>query len=112
MLAAIRERLAASAPFDAVRSQHGAPPAVANRGERVAAIAPALTNTLTERFCEALETVSAHCVVVHDEREAATALQKIIEQKNVRRLAGSDSPLVQQVMGSLRHEAERLEIAT
>src|SRR5713226_3294788 len=90
MLAAIRERLAASAPFDAVRSQHGAHPEVANRGGRVAAIAPAQANTLTERFCGALETVSAHSAVVRDEREAATALQKIIEKKNARRIAISD----------------------
>jgi L-lactate dehydrogenase complex protein LldG len=49
---------------------------------------------------------------VRDELEAAGALQKIIEQKNVRRLAVSDSPLVQQVMGSVRHEAELLQMAT
>ena len=112
MLAAIREQLAASAPFDAVRREHAEHPAIAPREDRPQAVAETPTRSLTELFVRALEAVSGHCVVVHDEIEAAAVVQRAIEQKNARRVAVSDSPLVQQVMRSVRHEAQVLTAAT
>jgi L-lactate dehydrogenase complex protein LldG len=112
MLAAIREGLAASAPFDAVRDEHGAHPAVANRGYRAAPLVQSPALTLTQLFCAALEAVNGHYVVVRDEFEAAAAVQEIIEQKNLRRVAVSDSSLAQQVMRGVEHDAERLEGAS
>jgi L-lactate dehydrogenase complex protein LldG len=112
MLAAIREQLAASAPFDAVRQEHGAPPPVARREDRAAMMVQSPTLSLTEEFCESLEAVSGHCVVVPDEVEAAAAVQRVIEEKNARRVAVSDSQLVQQVMRGVNNDAEFLQTAT
>ena len=61
MLAAIRERLAASAPFDAVRREHAEHPAVAPREDRAQAVAETPPRSLTELFVRALEAVSGHC---------------------------------------------------
>jgi L-lactate dehydrogenase complex protein LldG len=112
MFAAIREQLAASAPFDAIRDEHGAHPAVANRGHRAAPLVQSPALSLTQLFCAALEAVNGHFVVVRDEFEAAAAVQQIVEQKNLRRIAVSDSPLVQQVMRGGEHDAELLQVAS
>lgn len=112
MLAAIREQLAASAPFDAVRNEHGAHPPVADREDRAAPLIEAPVLSLTQAFCASLEGVSGNYVLVRDEVEAAAAVQRIIEQKNLRRIAVSDSSLVQQVMRVVEHNAELLEAAS
>jgi L-lactate dehydrogenase complex protein LldG len=111
MLAAIRKQLAASAPFDAVRKEHGVQPAVANREDCVVAIVRSPELSLTEFFCESLEAVSGRYKVVRNEVEAATAVQQVIEQTNARRVAISDSPLVLQIMRSVNHDAKLFEAA-
>src|SRR5437660_12235467 len=108
MLDAIRERLAASAPFDIVRSQRHAHH-VATSVDRADPIAHASVISLTERFRRALEGVSGHCVIVRDEAEAATAVQRVIEQRQARRIAISDSPLVRRVVPVVKYEADLLE---
>jgi L-lactate dehydrogenase complex protein LldG len=112
MLAAVREQLAASAPFDAVRNEHGAHPAVANRDVPAADLVESPALSLTEFFCTSLEAVSGHYVVVRDEVQAAAAVQRLIEQQHVRGVAVSDSPLVQQVMRGVSHGGRLLEAAT
>ncbi|HEV7475184.1 MAG TPA: lactate utilization protein [Pyrinomonadaceae bacterium] len=112
MLAAIREQLAASAPLDAVRNEHGAPPAVADRGNRSVALVQTPALSLTECFCASLEAVSGNYVLVGDEVEAAAAVQRIIELKKLQRVAVSDSTLVLQVMRGVEHNAEILEEAS
>jgi len=112
MLTAIREHLAASAPFDAVRNEHGAHPTVANRGDRPAPLVQAQGVSLTQWFCDSLEEVSGQYVLVRDPVEAAAAVQGIIEHKNLRRIAVSDSSLVQQVMRGVEHDAELLKAAS
>jgi L-lactate dehydrogenase complex protein LldG len=112
MLASIRERLAVSEPFDAVRSQHGAHHQVAPRGNHAVTTVQTPALTLTERFRRSLEAVSGKCVVVRDELEAGEAVLRIIEQRQVRRIAVSDSPLAQRVMGGVKTDAELLQAAS
>jgi L-lactate utilization protein LutC len=110
MLAAIRRQLAASAPFDAVRDEHHpAPDIVARSSAAVPAVAP--VGPPVERFRKALEAVSGDCLVVRNELEAAEAVQQIIEQKQMRRIAVSDVPLVQRVMQQTKHNAELVQNA-
>ena len=112
MLAAVRKQLAASVPFDAVRNEHAAHPAVAHREDRAVMMVQSPGLSLTEFFCASLEAVSGHYLLVRDEAEAAAAVQQVIERTNARRVAVSDSPLVQQIMRSVSHDAKVLEAAT
>src|SRR5215208_7873254 len=110
MFAAIREHLAASAPHDAVRAAHHA---AAAHGEDVSAreekSATAVSEgTAVERFRQALEAVAGRCVVVRDEAEAAEALRQIAVQRESRRVAVSESPLVKRVAGLAALAAEVL----
>ena len=113
MLAAIRQHLSASAPFDAVRAGHHAPHAESVKpGAPVAAVAAVSLEDAAspvERFRGMLEAVAGHCLVVSDETEAAEAVQTIIERSDARRVAVSDSPLVRRVVGRLNSGVELLE---
>lgn len=98
MLARIREQLAVSAPFDAVRSESHVHekrlPATAVLNEPGSAL---------DRFREALEAVKGKCLVVKDEIAAADAVARIVERCNVRRLAVSDSPLANRLTRGMSH---------
>lgn len=111
MLAAIREHLKTSAPFDAVHEEH-----LAHREAGAARVRHAISNESTaapvERFREALEAVAGHCVLVRDEREAALVVRGIIEQAKARRIALSDAPLVQRVMERVESDVELVENAS
>jgi L-lactate dehydrogenase complex protein LldG len=111
MLAAIRERLAASAPFDAVHDAQQT-----QRSLRVVPVGVAVAREThaapVERFRDALEDVAGHCVVVPDEVEAAEAVRRIIEQARARRVAVSDAPLVRSVLAHAQLDAELLEQAS
>ena len=106
MLAAIREHLAASAPFDAVHEEQRArhdgearaarPPAIA----REAALAP------LERFKQSLEAVGGRCEVVRDEAAAAEVLARIVGEARARRVAASDAPLVRRVLARVDSGAQ------
>jgi L-lactate dehydrogenase complex protein LldG len=108
MLAAIREHLATSAPFDAVRNEHHAHGGGAQIGSAVAVL-PEEAASLVERFQRAVEAVAGHCMVVRDETEAAERVREIIEQKSTRRIAVTNSPLVQRVVRRVEADAEFLE---
>jgi L-lactate dehydrogenase complex protein LldG len=64
---------------------------------------------MVERFRLALEAVAGRCVLVRDEREAAEAVRGIVEQKQARRVAVSDSTLVRRVLAQVSSTAELLE---
>ena len=110
MLEAIRRHLAASAPFDTARAEHH--PSHATLPPIVSAVAGEAASPPVERFREALEAVAGHCVVVRGEAEAAEVLRQVLERVNARRVALSDSPLVQSVIGRARPEAELLTDAS
>ena len=115
ILASIRRHLDASAPFDAVRAEHhaqhgheaqvGLPEA---KAELLAADAGDAPAAAVARFRQMLEAVGGRCAVVRDEGAAARAVQEIIAQKNARRIAVSDAPLVRIVVAQLQTDAELL----
>jgi len=98
MMAAIRRHLAASAPHDAVRAERHERHADTTRRAGVAAVGAEPGASLVERFKKSLEAVVGRCVVVGDEAEAAEALRGIVEERKVRRVAVSDSPLARRVV--------------
>ena len=108
MLASIREHLVTSEPFDAVRNEHhrhaGGTPL-----SNAVAVSPEQAASLVERFQHAVEGVAGRCAVVGEETEAAEAVRLIIEQKNARRIAVTNSPLVQRVVKRVKSDAELLE---
>ncbi len=110
MLTTIRRQLAASAPFDAVRAGHPPHHDVRAHANPLAVVREQV-GSLVERFRQALEAVSGHCLVVRNETEAAEAIQQIIQQTKARRIAISNSPLVQKVIAAVQSDAELLENA-
>jgi L-lactate dehydrogenase complex protein LldG len=111
ILAAIREHLKASVPFDAVHDEHQALHQAQPR-EITATILADDQASLVERFQEALEAVAGHCIRVRNEAEAAEAVREIIERLNARRVAISNAPLVRGVMAQVKMDTEWLENAS
>ena len=109
MLASIREQLAASAQFDAVRNEHHLQPRVIEETAHIAALAEASTGSLVERFQQALEAVSGHFIAATSETEAAQAIQQIIGRMNAQRIAISDSPLVRRIFKKVESDVLVLE---
>jgi L-lactate dehydrogenase complex protein LldG len=112
MLAAIREHLDASAPFDRVHGEPHAHHGAGGKEIRAEVIVSESGATPVERFKEMLEAVGGHVAVVRDEREAGEMLSQIVEQTKARRIALSDSPIVQSVMAHVRTGAELLQCAS
>jgi len=106
MLAAIREHLAASAPFDAVHEEQRAHRDGEARAARAAAVAREAALAPSERFKQSLEAVGGRCAVVRDETEAAAVLARIIAEAKARRVAVSDSPLVRGVLARVNSDAQ------
>ncbi len=107
ILTAIRQNLAKSAPFDAAHREHHA------HQEKPATMdAPLVSSAdlqkvpLIERFRENLVSIGGNCSVVGSEQEAAQAIQAIIENSKVQRIAFSDSPLVEKTIEFLKTDAE------
>jgi L-lactate dehydrogenase complex protein LldG len=111
MLQAIREHLAASAPFDAVRNRHQAQQEGKTQASQRAAATREPDAALVERFRQAFEAVGGRCTVVRDEAEAAEAVERILRQTKARRIAVSNSPLVQRVIERVKSDAVLLENA-
>ncbi|MEP7074536.1 MAG: lactate utilization protein [Acidobacteriota bacterium] len=94
ILASIRSNLAASAPFDAVRSEHHGSPS-----KDLAFSVPTLadSNDLIGRFRTNLESVGGECVVASNDIEASSYLRDLIATHSVKRAAISDSELVRRI---------------
>ena len=114
MLAAIRGHLAESAPHDRVRAEHQESHADTTPRERVTVPGREPGVSTVERFRQALEAVVGHCLVVSDEREAAEALRRIIEERGALKVAVSDSAIARRVLegAGAGSEVEVLEAAT
>jgi len=106
MLAAIREHLAASAPFDAVHEEQRARHDAEARAAQPSARAQELTVAPVERFRQSLEAVGGRCAVVRDEAEAAEVLAGILAGAKARRVAVSDSTLVRRVVARVNSDAQ------
>src|SRR5262245_11107429 len=93
ILQSIRANLAASA---GVVSHHAPPPAVASN--RDGATFENEQASRTAMFCERLESVGGHCVIVRDDDGAARSLSRVIADLQTRgagkRIALSDAALV------------------
>ena len=111
MLASIREQLAASAQFDAVRDEHHLPSRVMERTALVTAVLETAGSPPVERFQHALEAVSGHFIAAGNETEAAQAIQQILERAKAQRIAISDSPPVQRIITRVKSDALVLENA-
>ena len=105
MLAAIRAHLAASAPHDAVRKEHGAHHTGAADVSGTAGIAKQQGGSPLEAFRASLEAVGGRCTVVDDQVAAATAVKQILEQTHARQIAVSNSPLVRSVVDQIESDA-------
>jgi len=109
IFASIRQNLAASLPFDEIHKAH-------HENEDFDLSATFLTKypreKLIENFRENLESVGGKCSIVYDESEAAEVLLSIVKQKNARKIAFSDSPLVKKIVGFLKMDAEFIENAS
>ena len=106
MLEAIREHLAASAPFDRVHDEHHAQHKINPR--IVSTVAHEQHASPLEHFRDALEAVAGHCLIVQSETEAADLVRKMLAKISARRIAVSDSLLVGRVMARVRADAEVL----
>ena len=124
ILRSIRSYLAESARHDAVAAERKTD-AAAERGDNDSPNAPesrakheqedGIYASPVEMFCEKLEMVGGHCLVVQDEAEAARALSRILTELQTtplraRRIALSDAPLVSRVMNVAETEVD--EVAT
>ncbi len=113
MLSSIREHLAASAPLDRARdftsdrARHGREQQHQNAKHKSPAsvVSHKQTASPVERFRRSLEAVSGHSSVARNELEAAETIHAILEQVKARRVAISNSPLVERVMESVSTEA-------
>jgi L-lactate dehydrogenase complex protein LldG len=103
ILADIRQYLAASAPFDALRQEPHTLP--------VKAKSVSLQLAPLERFKQALAAVGGHCQTVKNETEAAAEAQRILEMKAAHSVAVTDSPLVRRVLGQVKTDAVQLHSA-
>ncbi len=104
MLARIREHLAASPP---ARSHHHQP---AQREDGPVS-KPRVEIGLIDLFRDALKAVNGNCTIVADETAAAASLKELIELNKLRRIAISDSPLVDRLMRQIGGDAEVLSNA-
>jgi L-lactate dehydrogenase complex protein LldG len=98
-------------PFDAVHDEHQALHQAQPREVPKTVLANDRAS-LVERFQESLEAVAGYCIRVRKESEGAVAVREIIEQLNARRVAISNSPLVQRVMAQVKTDAEWIENAS
>ena len=119
ILKSVRRHLEQSAASDAVNGEERAAHAGARSGDKDPSITfhavpekrqPDHRSPL-ETFRAELEAVGGHCVVVRGEVAAAGALNDIIVELRARvmsawRIALSDAPLVQRIMGQLAVEVE------
>jgi L-lactate dehydrogenase complex protein LldG len=112
ILSSIRENLAASLAFDALHHEHEKESS-AHIAKNVAAdrSVDLDANRLTEIFRENLVSVGGHCVVVGNELAAARAIQEIVAKTGARRIAISDSHVVQNLCSSISGDVEVLKNA-
>jgi len=107
ILASIRESLAASSPFDALHREHQKD----KSAQKVNDIPGNVTiepdvNALAEIFRENLESVGGHCTVVGNELAAVRAIEEIVANSGARRIAKSDSYVVQNLASSITSTVE------
>lgn len=107
IIASIRQNLAASRPFDTVYTEHHIPAnrvAGIERSEEIA--------DLPLQFKANLDAVAGNCRVVDNEREAAVAIQNIVDELEPLTIAISDSGKVNDLIERINTNAAVLNNAT
>lgn len=105
MLETIRQQLAISARYDAVRDEHAAAHKI--RGTVETVVEDGAKSGLISAFSKALEAVAGKCITVKEDGVAAVVRQ-IIEETSSQRVAISDSSLVKRVMHRVNADVEVL----
>ena len=106
ILDSIRRNLATSLPFDEVHREHHA-----HREIEVSATANSVdkaVENLAEIFRKSLRAVGAFCEIVENNLQAISLIEKIIEEKKVKKIAVSDAFLIAELIEELKTEAEIL----
>jgi len=106
ILNSIRSHLATSTPFDAIYCETDSAIHTAAFDDVVNEVAPS-GESLVAVFCENLEVVDGHCLVVPDEASATEAVNEIISglgetPLKAHRTVLSDAPIVQRVAGKFK----------
>ncbi len=109
ILDSIRRNLATSLPFDEVHREHQA-------HQKIAENLPILfvedaNKNLAEIFQKNLKEIGANCEIVENNSQATSLIEKIIAEKQAKRIAVSDSELVAEITNNLKTEAEVLRNA-
>ena len=113
IISSIRESLAASRPFDALHREHHKGNEANARSDETARRSVELdANALSETFSKNLESGGGKCTIVGNELAAARAIQEIIASSGVRRIALSNSHVVQNLCSSISGDVEILNKAT
>lgn len=108
IMTAIRQHLAASEAFDAVYEENRARHGVARIQAKVRLEESV---SLLARFKQSLEAVGGHCVVAQGDSQATQMVRQIVENLQIRRIAISDSPLVNRLLQPLDADVELIRNA-
>ena len=100
ILASIRQNLADSKPFDAIREQHQhAAKPVSSPAERMRS--PISQAALIENFRTNIESVGGYCSVVSNKSEASDLVRELIDRTSSKRIAVSNSELVTDLVNGI-----------
>jgi len=96
IITSIRRNLAASKPFDAIHHGHQSN----GTSSPVVHSEPSTEAELIEIFCTNLRSVGGICTIVADESEAEEKVAETIRSLGAKRIAISDSEIVESVINS------------
>jgi L-lactate dehydrogenase complex protein LldG len=97
ILAAIRDNLSVSKPFDAIRREHHG-----HHAERVLVRSDNTGESVVDNFRASLEMVGAHFTLADGDKAAAKLVEGIIEKLGAKRVAISGSDVVARVVEAIK----------
>lgn len=106
----IRRNLAESLPFDEIHNEHKAHQSK-DEFDEVISVLPSRSN-LAESFRENLLSIGSNCEIVEDKENAARLIQKIINQRKLKKVAVSDAELISEIVNSLEIDGDFLRNAS
>ena len=106
ILDSIRRNLAASLPFDEVHREHQSHQK--NVENARTSFVDHANKKLPEIFRENLKSVGAICEIVQNKTQAVSLIEKIIAEKQAKKIAVSDADLIAQIVNDLKVETEIL----
>ena len=106
ILDSIRQNLAASLPFDEVHGEHQAHQKIVESSPTI--FVEDANKNLAEIFRQNLISIGANCEIVQSKAQAVSLIEKIIGEKQAKRIAVSDSELVAEIINDLKTDAEIL----